>query len=255
MSSKAFPVKDVPVAILAGGLGQRLKPLSQKIPKALVDVVGKPFVARQLELLRKQGLKRIVLCVGHLGGMIQEVIGDGMRYGLQIDYAFDGPRLLGTGGALRRARDLLGDEFFVLYGDSYLEFDYMAAYSTFKKSQRLGLMSVYKESNRRQPSNVLYARGEILAYDKRQPTPDMHHIDYGLSILKAAALDEIPEEQPYDLGDLYHFLAARGELAGYEVFRRFYEIGSQDGLEKIRAYFLKRKTEGAARGCGFHVLF
>src|SRR5512147_1658810 len=117
---------SLPVAILAGGLATRMRPLTERIPKSLLEVAGLPFAVHQIKLLRRHGLPRIVFCVGHLGEMLQAELGDGSQWGVSIDYSFDGPRLLGTGGALRQARSLLGDAFFVLYGDSYLECDYAA---------------------------------------------------------------------------------------------------------------------------------
>ena len=114
----------LPVAILAGGLATRLRPITEKIPKSLVDVAGEPFIVRQLDYLFRQRVRDVVLCIGYLGEMIEAVVGDGSRFGLRVSYSIDGPILLGTGGALRRAAPLLGEAFFVLYGDSYLPVDY-----------------------------------------------------------------------------------------------------------------------------------
>ena len=115
---------SLPVAILAGGLATRLGPLTASIPKSLVDVAGRPFAEHQIELLRRYGLTDITFLVGHFGEMIRDAMGDGARWGVTLQYVFDGPRPLGTGGAVRRALPSLADPFFVLYGDSYLECDY-----------------------------------------------------------------------------------------------------------------------------------
>ena len=115
---------SLPVAILAGGLATRLRPVTEDTPKALLDVAGKPFVVRQLEYLRQQGIVRVVLCVGYLGEQIRAVVGDGSALGLEVLYSWDGPQLLGTGGALRHALSALGEQFMVLYGDSYLPIDF-----------------------------------------------------------------------------------------------------------------------------------
>src|ERR1019366_5101117 len=138
----------LPVAILAGGLANRLRPITEKIPKLLVEVAGEPFFSHQLRLLKQAGLTRIVLCVGHLGEQIVAQYGDGAKWGVQLDYAFDGPRLLGTGGALICALPKLGDAFYVLYCDSYLPTDYPAVGDFFQKSGRLGLMTVYENRGR-----------------------------------------------------------------------------------------------------------
>jgi len=222
-----------PVAILAGGMATRLRPITEKIPKLLVEVAGEPFFSHQLRLLRKSGLDRVVLCVGYLGEQIVERYGDGAAWGVQIEYSFDGPTLLGTGGALIRALPKLGDAFYVLYGDSYLPMDYRAAGDHFLRSGKLGLMTVFENHERYDSSNVQFEGGEIKVYDKRQKTPQMHHIDYGLGIFRPAAFDPFPRDAVVDLADVQRALVARGELAGFEVPQRFYEIGSPTGLAEL----------------------
>jgi NDP-sugar pyrophosphorylase family protein len=231
----------LPVAILAGGLATRLRPITEQIPKSLLEVAGRPFAEHQLELLRDHGLTDIVWCVGYLGEQIREALGDGERWGLRLQYAFDGDRLLGTGGALRRALPLLGEAFLVLYGDSYLECDYSAIERTFANSGRLGLMTVVRNDDAWDRSNVEFANGQIVRYDKRTQTPEMHHIDYGLGALRATAFDAYPIDQPLDLATVYQDLLAADQLDGYEVSGRFYEIGSPSGLEETRKY-LEQKS-------------
>jgi len=226
----------LPVAILAGGLATRLQPLSETIPKALVDVHGEPFIAHQLGLLRAHGVDRVVVCAGYLGELIQDVVGDGGRFGLQVEFVFDGPRLLGTGGAIKQAVPLLGEAFFVLYGDTYLSCDYHAVQTAFERSGRQALMTVFRNENRWDRSNVECVHGRIVAYDKRRPTPRMHHIDYGLGAFNHSAFTIVPSNQPYDLATLYQYLLTRGQLAAYEVDQRFYEIGTVEGLEETRRH-------------------
>lgn len=230
----------LPVAILAGGLATRLRPLTAAIPKSLVDVAGRPFVVRQLAYLQRQGITRVVLCVGFLGEQIEAAVGDGAAFGLKVDYAWDGPRPRGTGGALRQALPLLGGRFFVLYGDSFLPIDFRAVERDFVTCGRPALMTVLKNDNRWDASNVLFRDGCIVRYDKRQPCPDMAHIDYGLGVLSEAALLGMPGSEPFDLADLYGRLSAQGALAGHEVFERFYEIGSPAGLAATIDYFRKK---------------
>lgn len=224
---------DLPVAILAGGRATRLGPVTAKLPKLLVEVAGEPFFNHQLRLLRSAGLTRIVLCVGHLGELIAGHYGDGTRWGVQLDYSSDGPQPLGTGGALIRARPKLGEAFYVLYGDSYLPIDYAAAGQAFLASGRPGLMTVYGNEGRFDASNVWFADGEIRLYDKQHRGPAMRHIDCGLGLLRASALDGWPRDAAVDLADVYQRLVARGELAGCEVSQRFYEIGSPAGLKEL----------------------
>jgi NDP-sugar pyrophosphorylase family protein len=223
----------MPVAILAGGVATRLGPIAQSIPKALVEVAGRPFIAHQLALLRAAGIRRAVLCVAHLAEQIEAIVGDGRGFGLEVVYSYDGGTRLGTGGALRRALPLLGDRFFVLYGDSYLRCDYAAIGQAFLTSGKLGLMTVYRNDGRFDRSNVSFRDGRILRYDKTPGLPDMTHIDYGLGALAAGALADQPDG-PLDLAVVYQDLLARDQLAGYEVGERFYEIGSPAGLEDTR---------------------
>jgi len=224
---------DLPVAILAGGMATRLRPITEKIPKLLVEVAGEPFFSHQLRLLRKNGLTRIVLCVGYLGEMIVEQYGDGAKWGVKIDYAFDGPKLLGTGGALIAALPKLGEAFYVLYGDSYLPIDYRAVGDFFLRSGKLGLMTVYENHGRYDASNVQFADGEIKVYDKKNKSPALQHIDYGLGVFRAAAFDGFARDAVVDLAAVQQALVARHQLAGYEMKERFYEIGSHEGLNEL----------------------
>jgi N-acetyl-alpha-D-muramate 1-phosphate uridylyltransferase len=221
----------LPVAILAGGLATRLGAITEQIPKALLEVAGKPFVVHQLALLRAAGIRRVVLCVAHLAEQIEAVLGDGTALGLDLAYSRDA--LEGTGGALRRALPQLGPKFLVLYGDSYLRCDYAAVAAAFEASGKLGLMTVYRNDGRFDASNVEYRDGRIVRYDKTPGLAGLTHIDYGLGALDAAAFAGTPEGR-LDLAVIYQRLLARGELAGYEVTERFYEIGSVAGLEDTR---------------------
>jgi NDP-sugar pyrophosphorylase family protein len=232
----------LPVAILAGGLAMRLRPLTETIPKALVDVNGEPFIAHQLRLLRTAGIERVVVCTGYLGEMIQEQVRDGARFGLRVEFAFDGPRLLGTAGALKQALPALEPAFFVLYGDSYLPCDYRAVQTVFAQSGKQALMTVFHNQGRWDTSNVECVEGCILAYDKQHPTPSMHHIDYGLGVFMHSAFARVPDHQFYDLAVLYQELLKDGELTTYEVRQRFYEIGSFVGLEETRRYLAARTS-------------
>jgi MurNAc alpha-1-phosphate uridylyltransferase len=226
----------LPVAIVAGGVARRLQPLTQTVPKALIDVNGQPFIAHQLRLLHANGIERAIICAGYLGELIQDCVGDGARFGVQVEFSFDGPRLLGTAGAIKKALPLLGGSFFVLYGDTYLPCDYRAVQTAFERSGRLALMAVFRNDDRWDCSNVEFVNGGILAYDKGHRTPSMHHIDYGLGVFSQSALEIVPGDQPYDLATVYQDLLRQGELAAYEVDQRFYEIGSLEGLEETRRY-------------------
>jgi NDP-sugar pyrophosphorylase family protein len=231
-------VNTLPVAILAGGLATRLRPVTEKVPKALLSIAGRPFIHWQLGLLAQQGVTDIVLCAGHLGEQIQASVGDGSGFGVTIRYSFDGVSPLGTGGALKRALPKLGAAFFVLYGDSYLRCSFAAAQAAYEASAAPGLMTVLCNEDRWEKSNVLFRDGRVVEYDKRSPRPGMRHIDYGLSILSVQALRRSPAGAAFDLSDLYHELASRGELAALTVEERFYEIGSAGGIEATERYLM-----------------
>jgi NDP-sugar pyrophosphorylase family protein len=226
-------LEKIPVAILAGGLATRLRPITEKIPKSLVPVAGKSFLAHQLELLRSRGIRRAVLCIGYLGEMIQRDFGDGKDFDMQLDYSFDGSKLLGTGGAIKRALPRLGEEFFVLYGDSYLPLDYRPIAEFFHHTGKSGLMTVYRNEGKYDTSNVVFRDGEIVVYDKKAKLPEMRHIDYGLSLFKATVFEKFPADAAFDLADVMQKLVHEKQLAGYEVAERFYEIGSPAGLAEL----------------------
>ena len=226
----------LPIVILAGGVASRLRPITTAIPKALVEVAGRPFIAHQLSLLRREGVEKVVLCVGHLGEQIKLFVGDGRQFGLEVAYSSDGDVLLGTGGALRRALPLLGKAFFVLYGDSYLDVAMKPIELVFRRQNLPALMTVFRNDGRWDTSNVLFDGIRVVCYDKRAPSPQMRYIDYGLGILTAEVLARESAEQPFDLSQVYGGLAASGQLAGYEVTRRFYEIGTPNGLLETDQY-------------------
>jgi NDP-sugar pyrophosphorylase family protein len=238
----SLPLSKIPVAILAGGLATRLRPITETIPKSLVPVAGKPFLTRQLELLHSRGIRRVVLCIGHLGEMIQREFGDGEKFGVKLDYSFDGPKPLGTGGALKRALPLLDREFFVLYGDSYLPIDYAPVAESFHRSGKPGLMTVFRNDGKFDASNVVFADGEIKVYDKKNKLPEMRHIDYGLSLFKAGVFDAYAADRAFDLAEVMGNLVREKQLAGFEVAERFYEMGSHAGLAELESLLTSKAS-------------
>jgi NDP-sugar pyrophosphorylase family protein len=222
----------LPVAILAGGLATRLRPLTETIPKSLIEIDGEPFLAHQLRLLKRSGIARVVLCVGHLGEMVRHFAGEGEAFGLQIEYSFDGQSPLGTAGALREALPLLGEAFFVVYGDSYLACDYRSIEAAFLASGKPGLMTVFRNEGRWDSSNVEFIEGKLVRYEKLARTPAMLHIDYGLGVFRSSVFEAFPPGL-HDLATVYQGLLARGELTAVEVPERFFEIGSLAGIEEL----------------------
>ena len=236
----------IPVAILAGGLATRLRPLTEKIPKVLLPVAGEPFLAHQLGLLKAQGVGKVVLCLGYLGESVQKEFGDGKAFGIELDYSFDGPKLLGTGGAIRQALPRLGKTFFVMYGDSYLTVPFKPIAEFFKKSDKRGLMTVYRNDGLYDTSNVVFRDGEIIVYDKKRRLPEMRYIDYGLSMFHSSVFEERPAGAAFDLSEVMQKLVASGQLAGFEVAERFYEIGSPQGLAELERVLAAKREPGNA---------
>lgn len=229
-------IGTVPAALLAGGLATRLRPITETIPKALVEVAGKPFIDHQLALLHRHGIRRVVLCLGYRGEQVEARVGNGAAFGLDVRYSFDGDRLLGTGGALRRALPLLGDVFWVMYGDSYMDIDYAAVLAHFARHRVLGLMTVLHNEGRWDTSNVIFRDGRLVRYSKRDRVPEMTYVDYGVALLRREALERISPDTPADLAELYSALVAEGQMIGYEVTERFYEIGTPAALAEADAY-------------------
>jgi N-acetyl-alpha-D-muramate 1-phosphate uridylyltransferase len=226
-------MNPLPVAILAGGLATRLRPLTETIPKSLIEVNGEPFVAHQLRLLKAQRIERVVLCVGYLGEQVRDFVGEGSRFGLQVAYSEDGDQPLGTGGAIRNALPLLGRAFFVLYGDSYLTCNFSAVQQAFEEGGKPSLMTVYRNEGKYDKSNVDFRDGRVIAYDKQSSNIAMHHIDYGLGIFSAQIFRLYPTEGSLDLARVYQDALARNEVTGFEVQERFYEIGSFSGIGEL----------------------
>lgn len=230
------------IVILSGGLAKRLRPLTETIPKCMLVFINKPFIQYQIELLVSRGFKNILICAGYLGDQIKEFIGDGSRLKANVSYSFDGDKLLGTGGAILKAKYELSDVFFVLYGDSYLTINYKNILKFFYKNNLIGLMTVFKNNNLYDKSNTIFKNDIVTLYDKRNITPEMSYIDYGLSILKKDALSLIKTEDGYyDLADLLNILSKKNQLLGFEIKKRFFEIGSIKGIEDFNNY-LKRKN-------------
>jgi N-acetyl-alpha-D-muramate 1-phosphate uridylyltransferase len=232
-----------PLALLAGGLATRLGAVTERVPKSLVEVAGEPFVAHQLRLLAEQGVRDVVLCCGHLGERIADFVGDGARFGCRVRYSCDGELPLGTGGAIVKALSLLGPRFWVMYGDSYLAANFDAVLRAFDESGMAALMTALRNDNQWDASNVEFVDGRIVRYAKHARIAQMRHIDYGLGLYSATAFAGWRVARAFDLSLAQCELAARGEMAGFEVSERFYEIGSVSGLRETDAFL--RALQGA----------
>ena len=232
----------LPVAILAGGLATRLRPLTETIPKSMIEISGQPFVHWQMKMLAKENVQQIVFCLAYKSEMISDYVGDGSQYGIKVQYSFDGEEQLGTGGAIRKSLPLLGDKFMVLYGDSYLPIDFNSVEKAFFRAKKPALMTIFFNEGRLDASNVAFSNGKIIRYGKGQISNDLKYVDYGLSCFESSAFPSVETHDPLDLGQICSGLANQSLLAGYEVKERFYEIGSFQGIRDFEEYIKENKN-------------
>ena len=234
-----------PIVILAGGLATRLRPITEKIPKSLIEINGVPFVYHQLDLLEQKGFKEIHFCLGFLGEQVEEAVKNSdYLERLNISFSYDGEKLLGTGGTIRKIINQLPEYFFITYGDSYLDINFYNIQELFesKKQNYNSLMTVYKNTDLFDTSNVIFENDSIELYSKTKKDSRMSHIDYGVGILSNKSMGNYDKNIIFDLAELYENLSLKSELYGYEVFKRFYEIGSLQGIEDLSNY-LKLKNK------------
>ena len=229
------------VVVLAGGLATRLRPISEKIPKSLIEINDEPFIYHQLRLLKSKGFERVVVCVGYLGNMIEDIVGNGEKFDLDVVYSYDGEVLLGTGGAIRNAFPLLDEKFMITYGDSYLDFDYAGLNSFVEQNQYPAVMTIFKNEDLFDTSNVLYNNGKIL-YSKMNRSADMNYIDYGFSVVSKNIFNSYSIFDKFDLSVVFEKLSLDGQLGAFEVTNRFYEIGSFQGITDIESYLKKTNS-------------
>jgi NDP-sugar pyrophosphorylase family protein len=235
------------IVVLAGGLGSRMEPVANGLPKSLIPILGEPFAHHQLRLLASQGVRDVVYVIGFRGEQIRSEIGDGSGFGLTVSYVDEGEQLHGTGGALRFAHDTgsLADIFGVVYGDSYLPVDLRPIWAAFDSSGCPALMTVLRNDDRWDRSNAVFTNGRVTNYDKRiveVRDPQMRWIDFGLSVLRREVVGSIPSGGAVcDLADVFHELSLQGDLAGFEVDTRFFEVGSPDGVAALESYLESTK--------------
>lgn len=229
------------IVILAGGLGTRLGSLTKDIPKSMVPILGKPFLEHQIDLCKKNGIGEIILCVGHLWEKIFEHFQYGQEYGIKISYSIERKRL-DTGGALKNANRFLQDEFFVMYGDSYLTADWKKIENDFRISGKQGLMTVFENNWQIEPSRVLLSadRKTIAEYNKDAPRKEMQFSEYGLNIFQRDLLNKIREES-FPISRYFNLLIAENQLAASISPTRFYEIGCPEGLKDLETFLSIKK--------------
>ena len=234
------------VVILAGGLGTRLQPVTAQIPKPMVPVAGVPYLEHQLRLLAEQGLSDVVLLTGYLGEQIEDYFDNGSRLGLSLRYSRE-PTPLGTGGALRDARQLLADEFIVIYGDSYLPMEYATVVERLRSCNASGALVLYHDPTGETdvPGNVaIDEQGFVVRYDKSGANdPALRFIEAGVLALRRSVIELMPKTGAVSLEQqIFPKLIERRALVGLPTTQRFYDIGTPDRLRAIEALLTKRDT-------------
>jgi NDP-sugar pyrophosphorylase family protein len=224
------------IVILCGGLATRLSHLTKYTPKSMVDIEGKTFLEYQIENLKKQSIKDIVLCVGHLSEKIEEYFGNGEKLDVNIKYSYDKEKLLGAIGALKNAEPLLKDTFFIMYGDSYINVDFHKVRDYFMLHDKPALMVVYKNQDKYDRSNLIIQDNMVVGYGEKERTRDMIYIDYGTSILRKKVLENVPVDTLYSTEQFFSDLVKKRELMAFEVQERFYHIGDLEALEEFRSH-------------------
>ncbi|MEI8348175.1 MAG: sugar phosphate nucleotidyltransferase [Pseudomonadota bacterium] len=228
--------------ILAGGLATRLRPLSETVPKAMIQIVGKPFITHQLSLLKKSDFKRVVLCLGYMGDQIRDYLEKNNPWKLDLAFIYDGEKLLGTGGAVKKALPRLSEHFAVIYGDSYLEYKYQRIIKAFDRKRYSTLMTVYKTEDY-DKSNIHFRNSQIILYESNSKSPNMKHIDWGFNVFSQRAFKAFEKRETFDLSEVLQQALKDGQLQGLSIRKRFYEIGSPNGLEELEDYLLRKKSK------------
>ena len=226
------------IVIICGGLATRLGSIVKNIPKSMIRINGKPFLEHQIEQIKKQNITDIVLCVGHLSERIENYFKSGEQFGVNISYSYDKEKPLGPIGAVKNAESILKDTFFTMYGDSYVFVGYNKVYSYFKDHDKLALMTVYKNFDKYDKSNIIIDKENVVRYGG-QKTKDMTYIDYGVSLFRKKTLNSIPKNTFFSTKDSYTMLVKQNELLAYEIKKRFYHIGTPESLEEFTRYIEK----------------
>ncbi len=230
-----------PVIILAGGKGKRIKKLTAKKPKPLVKILNKPFIEYQIDLLRKQKVKKLIISIGYRGDEIINFIKNKNYKDIDISFFKDGIKPLGTGGALKKISKKIQGTFIVLYGDSFLPISIKNIEKKFIKSKQDVLLTIYKNNNRFDKSNIKIVNKKIF-YNKFINDSDMKYIDYGLSIIKSKIIKNFTSNKKFDLSDLIYKLCLDRKIAYSIVKKRFYEIGSYKGIKDFKKYIRKKNV-------------
>ena len=233
----------MPVVILAGGRATRLRPLTDEIPKALVDVAGHPFLWHQLELLKRHRARRVVLAVGYLGECIEQRFGDGAELGIELQYSYDGPVLLGTAGAAvcDGLYQVSGNALFraLAYIGFLLNLFNLAPLGFLDGGRIITVIGHSDDLNfhgRDARVQVLMDITERIGLERELRHRAMHD-----SLTELGNRDLFRDRLEHALAEIYQNLLEDGDLAAFEVHERFYEIGSPAGLRETIHFFRTKR--------------
>ncbi len=225
---------------MAGGLATRIRPLTNEIPKSLVSIEERPFLQYQIELLTCYGIKDIILCVSYMGKKIENCFGDGNKYNARIIYSYEKEKLLGTGGALKLAEKNLKENFFLIWGDSYVNLNYKEMHDFhLKNSDNFDVtIAIFYNIRNYDKSNIVYKSGKIKKYEKNS-TDKMKYIDAGVMVINKKLLLRIPPGKVFQIENLFTKLAKEEKIKPFLIKKRYYEVGSLKGLNQFTK-FVKR---------------
>ena len=217
--------------ILSGGKGTRVKKYTSKIPKCLIKVNGKPFLYHQLKYLKKYKVKNILISSGYLGEKINLYVKNHINF-LNVKVVNDGKKLLGTGGAVVNSLKYLKKNFFIIYGDSYLNFNLKKMVN----KRKLATMAIYKNKDQYDKSNIILKKTNKILYIKNKKNKNLFYIDYGVSYINKKIFKGLKKNVRFELSDFYEMISKKNKLSSFKVKKRFYEIGSYKGIKDIKNY-------------------
>ena len=228
-------MKKFEAIILSGGKGTRVKKYTKKIPKCLIEINGKPFLYHQLEYLKKNNIKNVIVSVNYLGGKISSYLKKNIDF-INTKIVNDGKRPLGTGGAIIKSLRFLKKNFYIIYGDSYLNFNL----KKLAKKKNLATMAIFRNNNKYDKSNIELKKLGKIFYHKNNENKKLKYIDYGVSYVNKRIFKEIKKNIKFNLPDFFDEISKRNMLSGYKVIKRFYEIGSYNGIKDLKNYLKKK---------------
>lgn len=232
--------------ILAGGRGERLRPLTDTLPKPMVPIHGRPFLEYLIELLKQNGIEEVVLLVGYLSEKIIDYFGDGSRFGVHIKYS-KGDSDDETGTRIKNAHDMLREKFLLLYGDNYWPLNLSALADFYRFKNVLALTTVYANMDGGGEygfeNNIhLASDGLVLGYDKTRKNPALNGVDIGFFVIDKKVLNKMPQTNFSFEKEILPMLVSEKQLVGYRAFHPYYTLTSADMIPRLEKFFHPKKV-------------